>query len=365
MGSLLGRSRALSAACLSVALLALIALTFSATGCSPAPEPQPKAPSGFDVNSLRWHPEKLAAARPSLVAWRYANDAHGVLVALDAGAENAVLWEAPSTQTLIQLEDVAPDGTQMVARVTPDLNDLSTVRHVVYRPDGSVDELPMPEGFEDFQDVGFMGQDVLLLAYHATREEFASKLGVVGTDGRWRDFEIVGDLPEYWFLDSFVTLPGKDVVGLVLKTQGGSDNRDDDVLVLAKRQGTRLEVFTTPYGEDSLPGCEPLRTGQGVAFGRVWNDNMSSDATVYVRAEWTGTAWAESVIAPTTFSSIIERGDVLAEGPAGDFWLRSAANAGHGTESTLLRLSAGSSAPVDTGIDATDIAWFCWIEMIE
>lgn len=346
-----------------VALIVLLAMASSVGACTTgAKKEQPEPKASLNGLTLAWNPKDVAAAGSCLVGWRSGSDAHGLLVVLDPDGGSNVLWEAPLGQPPVQIEDIAPNGTQMLGSVVEGEYGRTTTRHIIFRSDGGGEVLPLPKGFEDIADAGFMGEDLLVLARHATAEDYSTQLGVVGVDGRWNDLTISGQVPDHWFIESFVTFPGSDVVGLVLKIGSGTGDRDDDAIVLAKRSGTDLQVFTPAYADDALPGCEPLWNGQGVVFGKP-STEPASDAAAYVRVVWTGTEWVESIIAPTTSTSIIEQGDVIAEDTAGNFWVRSTGSGGHEATSTLLRVPNGTSTPQDTGIDATGVEWFRWIDV--
>ncbi len=318
----------------------------------------------FDVASLEWEPATLEQAMPALVGWEQpVGDAPGRLVALAEGDEPTVLWQTPDEQDLwIRIEEVDPDGPQMVGVGSAGVPDGRNGHALVFRSDGSVESLSFPEGYEGMADVAFMGRDILVVAYHATREAFTTVLGAVDAEGTWHHLTLEGELPEYQFVERLAVLPGTDTVGLVLKTPGGTGNRDDDALVLARREGSALKVVSGVYRDDSLVGCVPLRDGEGVAFGRTWSGDGASRSS-YVRAEWTGSEWIESELASPEEAPVpVEMGEVITQDSTGAYLVRRAENDADRATSHMVRLKGAGSAPEPVGVDLTDIVWYVWLE---
>lgn len=347
-----------SHAAVVVMCLALCAVTIAGCSLSGAKKTKSNVP---EASGRSWNPVVVEGARPALVAWRSPNDGEaGRLMKLSEDSSGTTLWEPDAQEAHAQLVDIAPDGSQMVGWMWRDASGEGEA--VWFLGDGTTRTIDLPKGFESIGGVGFYEEGLLVLTSKTGPDQIQTKIGLIDPHGQWKDCTLSGDIPEHWYIESMACLPNTEVVALVLRIGSGTGNRDDDALVLARRNGTDLNVFTTPYAEDSLPGCVPLRTAEGVAFARTWSDNPASDATVFVSAIWSGSEWNESVLAPTNFLSVIERGDVIAQDSAGGFWLRSAGGQGHEAQSSLQYLAPGSTSPRDTGIDVKDIWWFRWIE---
>ncbi len=355
------RIAAVGALVLAGAMVAAIA------GCADDGGPVESAEGGVQpdvIAGLEWDPDAVAAIAPGLVGWRSPNDdAPGALVALSEEASAVVLWESPPpAEAWVQLTAVRPDGRAMVGVVSTSEGGGEPIEQtVVFGEDGSVDAIALPEGFGGAR-AAFVGDNIVLAAYHLTQDDIEDRLGVVSPDGQWADIEISGDLPSYQFIDAVVALPDSETVGLVLKLPGGTGDRDDDALVLGTLSGRTLDVWAGPLYDDALPGARALRDGEGVSFVQTWNMADGAWAPILVRAEWDGTSWIETALtAPGDIAVAVEAGEQLAVGAQGTYWVRTSVDPEYVGESTLLSVSAAGDGPAHTGIDVTDVSWFEWI----
>lgn len=319
--------------------------------------------ASFDVSSLRWEPERLASVVPALVGWAEgAGGKAGRLIVLAGETDSEAIWEAPASAPVdVRIEEVDPAGIQMLGYAAEMCGDTLVQHDLVFRPDGTVDEVPIPEDYDALLDAGFLRDGLLVLAYHATNEEFSTSLGVVGSTNGWRDVMIEGDLPEYQFVESLAVLPGTNTVALVLKLAGGTGHRDDDALVLAELEDDTLRVTSDAYWDDALPGCDALWDGTGVMVGRTWSET-DDGSSAFVRVEWTQGAWTEQVITAAPEVPVpLERGGVMAQDASGGYWFRRV-SPDAAAASELVRVEAIGEAAESTGIDVTQVMWFAWVE---
>lgn len=344
-------------------LLLGVSLAVIAVGCASDGDGETVPASQWESAGITWSPDALAGVTPGLVGWRSPNDeVAGRLVTV--GASETVLWESPAPEDAwVQLMSVRADGHQMIGYLDDGRPGGSDVgRTVLFREDGSVVVLPVPEGYEAIQSATFVDDGILVVAYHATNEEFATTVGLVSSDGGWQDVTIQGDLPDHQFVDRVELLPATGTVAIVLKLPGGTGDRDDSALVLGTLDDGMLTVFTTALLDDALPGIEPLQDGEGVTYVRTWN--MVSDAwrPLLVAAEWDGSAWQERVLTePGDLAVDMEGGTMVAHSPTGDYWVRMSSHAEFQGESTLMRLASGAAEFEPTGIDLTGVDWFEWV----
>lgn len=347
------------------ALLATVLLGASACGRGPAPGEGGAADDGaFDATSLVWEPDRLEAAMPALVGWRYATSgASGELTVISADGEGESLWRPPAAGAAdVRVEEVAPDGSQMVG-VAFSAGDDPEVQWLHFLPDGSARSLPLPAGFDDVVDVAFSGERVLVLAQRATKERLETRVGLVTDEGTWEDVEIRGELPEHHFVESLAAQPGSDIVGVVLKAPGGTGDRDDDALVLTRRDGAVLDSYTPPFWDDALPGAQSLWDAEGVVYARWWNMADGTVAPVIVCAEWSEGAWRETVLSePGALVIPLEMGEVVAQESAGSFLVRAVNSRSDDPTSELARVRRGSTDVEQTGADVTAVQWYTWVE---
>jgi hypothetical protein len=275
-----------------------------------------------------------------------------------------VIWQAPPVgETYLQPIEVDPHGLRLIAEAYSTVTGVGVCSQtLLFRTDGTVVEVEVPAGFDGVVDVAFIGAEVLAVAYRATPDTFETALGLVSDAGTWVAVTIEGDLPEHHFVEACLVLPGTDTVALVLKVSGGDGDRDDDAIVLARLSGARLDVFTPPLFDDSLPGAQPLWDADGVVYPRLWNQVDGETAPVLVRAEWAAGQWVESEVLPSTALLLgPEMGEVVAQDASGTYWLR-ATDDQHGEVGNLLRLPYGARSPEPTGVDLSGITWFAWTE---
>ncbi len=350
-----------ASACLSGAL----------AGCS---IPERSAPPGTDgqdaggtvVRGAEWMPLDLAVARPGLVGWRRDTEGRTVLVRLVPGAPADEVWEGPDG---VLLERVALDvqGERLAALVRARTAS-ATVEPgtlVTIGADGGATICEMPDGYEEvFSGAFLQGGDLLVVAAHTTKETIETTLGAVDASGAWRSLAIAGSLPTYQFIESVYAIPGTDAVAIVLKTPGGPGDRDDEALVLARRDGDVLRVFTEPFGDDALPTAAPLWGAEGVVVvrARFADEQGASPVADLVEIRWQGNVWSERVrLTGGAIANGIETGGVVAAAPDGTLWVRSAPSGAHGSGTGLLRLASSASEPETVSVDLSDVFWFQWI----
>jgi len=277
-----------------------------------------------------------------------------------------VIWRAPDElgSRQIYVMAVDPKGDGMVAELYSEEETGEPYQRVVlFTEDGTAVEMPIPEDREGVSAVAYCDAGVLAVAYRATLEEFQTTVGLVKPGEGWTTLELSGDVPEHQFVESITARPGSDMVGLVLKVPGGPGDRDDDLLVLARIEGTRLTVVTPPYHDDSLPGAQPLMTSDGVVFMRLWPIVDGRWTPTLMAVSWDGASWIErEVLPPGTVAAGPETGQAAAQEPSGAFWVRDAGSGAHGQSSRLNRLEPGASQLDPTDVDLSEVGWFGWVE---
>ncbi|MDZ4178895.1 MAG: hypothetical protein U1E29_06655 [Coriobacteriia bacterium] len=355
----------------AVGLVVLLAFALPLMACTSTGTTEPAATDSgpeFDPSSMTWNPGALAQAAPCLVGWRTGGEGvPGALTVLSGASDgDPVIWRAPVEPDLayLQLIEIDPRGHRMIgALFTQERGAEPRTRTLLFAADGSVSDLPHPEGFEGIADVAFTDDGILAVAYHATVDDFRTTVGLVSPDGGWTPLVVEGDLPEYQFIEAVLTRAGSEMVGLVLKIPGGTGDRDDDLLVLARRSGSRLGVETSPYYDDSLPGAQSLWSADGVVFPRMWSMTDGESTPTLVRVEWIGSEWVESELAePGSVPVGLDGGGVVISDAAGGYWLREIGDDPHGAGSKLLYLARGEMTPRATGTDISDVDWFAWVE---
>ncbi len=319
----------------------------------------------FDPLEMTWSPHSLANAAPCLVGWR-SEGASGALVTLSGPTPAEVLWRTPAQAGPLYMRLIAvdPAGSCMAGEVYSDEWGAEPAQRVLlFEPDGSVRDLPRPDGYEGVSDVVFCDAGALAIAYHATLDEFQTTLGLVAPGGQWRQLTLEGDVPPHQFIESLSARPGSDLVGLVLKTAGDVDDRDEGLLVLARLEDSKLTVVTPPFCDDSLPGAQPLLDADGVVYARLWSTKEGVSAPTLMRVEWNGAEWVETeILAPGAVAAGPETGQAVAQGLDGGYWIRDAKGDAHGEGSTLLHLAPGAIAPEPAGVDISGVDWFSWVE---
>lgn len=345
-------------------LLLGVSLVAIAVGCASDGDQKPVAESGWESVGITWTPDAIAGITPGLIGWRSPNDGTpGRLVTVGTPVET-VLWESPAPEDAwVQLMSIRADGRQMIGFLDDSRpGESDTGKTVLFREDGSVVVLPVPEGYEAIQSATFVDDGVLAVAYHAAKEEFDTTIGLVSPEGRWQEVTLAGELPDYQFVDRVAVLPATGTVGIVLKLPGGTGDRDDSALVLASLDDGMLTAFTPALFDDALPGIEPLQDGEGVTYVRTWNIVDDEWKPILVTAEWDGSAWRERVLTePGDLVVAIEGGRMVAHSPSGDYWVRMSSHAEFEGESTLMRLADGAEELEPMGIDVTGVDWFEWV----
>jgi hypothetical protein len=230
--------------------------------------------------------------------------------------------------------------------------------------DASVEELPMPEGYEGVIGAAFAADGrPLVVVYHGTMETFETQLGTYTDDGVWQPVTIDGDLPEYQFVERIAAVPGTDVIGLVLKTPGGTGDRDDEALVLARLEGLALTSYTAAFRDDALTGATPLWGTAGVVYPRMPSVVGLPDVVDLVRVEWNAGAWTETVVAEgLPLASGVETGIVAAQAPTGRYWVRMVEEGPHGAGAMLGELDPVEDMLTPTSLELSGIDWFAWFE---
>lgn len=323
--------------------LVLTAMLFVGA-CTPQPreEPAPEAAQGevpaFDPATATWEPAALAAAMPGLVGWQSVDAGGGALVALSSDGTATVIWSSSPNEGLASdALAVDPAGPRVLCAVSA-IDGVDAVSSLVLLgDDASVEELPMPEGYEGVIGAVFAADGrPLVVVYHATMEAFETQVGTYTEEGVWQPVTVEGDLPEYQFVERIAAVPGSDAIALVLKTPGGTGDRDDEALVLARLEGSTLTSYTTAFRDDALVGASPLWGVEGVAYPRTPSAVGLPDVVDLVRVEWAAGAWAETVVAEgLPIASGVETGLVAAQGPTGTYWVRTVEAGPHGAGAAL------------------------------
>ncbi|MBN2248649.1 MAG: hypothetical protein JW733_08110 [Coriobacteriia bacterium] len=338
-------------------------------GCA---EPLPEEPavveeadSGFDVTSLRWDPSAVEGHLPGLVGWSRLNAADpGGLVAIPESGEPVTLWEAPAEDGVLYLPlAVDATGPRMLVAVTSKGETGDEVTSLVLLgPDGDAQLLETPEGYEGVLSATFVGEGVIAVVSHATSETFETLPGTFTTSGAWEPLALEGEVPAYQFIERVTTVPDTDAVALLLKTPGGTGDRDDEALVLAKYEGGTLVTFTTAFRDDSLPGASPLWGSEGVVFPRTWRVADGAPVVDLVTAVWADGEWTERVLLEAAaIASGIETGQVATQAEDGTLWVRSAGTGDHAEGGSLLRLDAQATTATEMGTGLAGVDWFVWL----
>lgn len=350
---------------------ASIALLF-AGACVPKSreEPAPEATQGqapsFDQTTQTWDPAALVRATPGLLGWQSAEEGGGALVALSPDTTTTVIWSsAPGEGVASTALAVDPNRPRVLCAVsavdgvTPVVPSL-----LLLGDDASVEQLPMPEGYEGIVGATFAADGRPLVAvYRATAETFETQLGTYTQDGAWQPATVEGDLPEFQFVERIAAVPGTDAIALVLKTPGGTGERDDEALVLARLEGLALTSYTPAFRDDALVGASPLRDAVGVVYPRTPGAGGLPDAVDLVRVEWSAGAWTETAVAEgLPIASGVETGLVAAQDPTGTYWVRTRDDGPHGTGSFLARFDPATGALTPTSLGLVGIDWFAWFE---
>jgi hypothetical protein len=349
----------------ALTVLAVLALAAALGGCDRSEEQDRAArdDKSFDVGAMTWSPSALADAAPGLVGWRSTNQG-GTLEVLTASEESAVIWESPKGEAapLCQLMAVDPRAQRMVGELYGDRNEGAAPQHVViFEPDGTVRDMPLPDGFEGVSDVAFCDAGIVVVANHATVETYETSLGLVEPGGGWTPLELAGSIPEHQFIESVAVLPGS-LIGLVMKIPGDIGDRDDDLLVLGALEGSTLTVETAPYYDDSLPYARPLGDAPGVVYARLWPVVDGVRKPSIVRAEWTGTEWIEtSVLGGDSFGVGPETGQTVEQHPSGGYWIKDAQPYDHAEGSELLLLRPEEQQPTRMYTNMSGVSWFTWL----
>ena len=371
-GSLLGgrrfpvRSRVIA----SAVLVAVLGGAAAMGGCaepvvSDGVQPSADEPGTFDVASLAWDPSAVAARAPGLVGWQRSSATDpGALVALSpADGVITPLWTVP-TDAGVTCVPLALDGSgqRMLLEVrSRDASGIPAPLLVMVGVDGAGRALDLPAGYEGVSSATFAGGRALVVASHATPSTFETSIGVFSGDGAWRTVPLEGRTPEYQFVEWVAAVPGTDVFAVLLKTPGGTGDRDDDALVLARFDSDVLTVQTDAFGDDSLPGASPLHGAEGVVYPRTWREVAGVPVVDLVIARWTGTAWEERIALDAgPIASGIETGHVVCQGADGTLWIRSAAEGAN--DPILLSLDSRGAKPRYTAAALGTIDWFGWID---
>lgn len=355
--------------CRAIALLlaAVLLASLSLVGCTRDESDDADQNTQPVPEEMTWQPQLLAEAAPCLVGWRTSADGSaGELVVLNDGSERDAIWRTPlaSGTAFLHVDGVDVDGSRMVGSLYTQVpGQEAQMQTLLFGTDGKVTEMARPDGFEGTADVAFVDGGVVALVYHATVDQFLTALGLVGSDGSWQSLVLEGEVPSHQFVESIVTSPGSDLVGLVLKLPGGEGDRDDDMFVLARLEERALVVVTPPYYDDSVVGAQPLWGADGIVFARMWTKQDGAFAPSVVRVEWDGSVWTErEVVASGLLQIGIESGQAVTSDSRGGYWLRSSGSDPHGVGSELRHLSAGSAIPEATGVDLSTVSWFAWVE---
>ena len=353
----------------ATAIVLATVLLAGAVGCAEPPPEEPavveEVDSGFDVTSLRWDPPVLEDHLPGLVGWSRLNPADpGGLVAIPESGEPVTLWEAPAEDGVLCLPLAvdAADPRMLVAVTSPGETGGQVTSLVLLGPDGDAQLLETPEGYEGVLSATFVGDGVVAVVSHATSETFETLPGTFTTSGAWEPLTLEGEVPEYQFIERVTAVPGTDAVALLLKTPGGTGDRDDEALVLARYEGDTLVTFTTAFRDDSLPGASPLWGSEGVVFARTWRVVDGAPVVDLVTAVWADGSWTERVLLEAAeIASGIETGQVAAQAEDGTLWVRSVGTGDHAEGGSLLRLDAQAATATDTGTGLAGVDWFAWL----
>jgi hypothetical protein len=329
--------------------------------------PSAEVSDGFDVSSLTWDPELVAANTPGLVGWQRSGPADpGTLVALSPeGGAVTPLWSAPDAEgvscvphavdgesrrmllEVLRADGVGPAGTSLV----------------MLGADGATTVLVPPEGYEGISSATFVGGRALVVVDHATPSTFDTLIGMYSDEGVWQEVPLRGTVPEHQFVEWVVAVPGTDVFAVLLKTPGGTGDRDDDALVLARLSDDGLLVHTDGFPDDSLPGASPLYGVEGVVYPRTWRVVDGSPVVDLVRARWTGTDWEEQVVVEAgAIASGIETGQVSAQDSDGVLWVRSVAEGAGSPVLLSLDPAIEGAEPMPTALVMDSIDWFTWVD---
>lgn len=345
-----------------------VAVLLVAGGCAPVSSKAPAAsadqqPGSFDPATAVWNPSALAGAAPGLIGWRSSSSGGGALVAFTDEATETVVWSAaPKDGTGLLVVAVDPLAPRVLCAAVS--ADQSVGSLVLLDADGTVEELPMPEGYEGVIGAVFVADGrPLVVVYHTTTETFDTQLGVYERNGTWRPVSLAGELPEHQFVERIHQVPATDAVALVLKTPGGEGDRDDEALVLARLEGEKLVSYTAAFRADALVGATPLWGVEGVSYPSPSNADEPIGPMDLIQVAWNGRTWVETPVAQgLALASGVETGLVTAHAPDGTFWVRSVGKGPHGLGTSLASIEPKGVGLVSTGLDLTDIDWFAWHE---
>lgn len=326
-----------------------------------------RPPSGRteQAGSLAWDATALRDAAASLVGWRTSVGDHGSLVLLSDSDAPDTVWSAPGPGYGGPLAIDATEPLVVLAGEagTPAAGGTAVDALVILRPDGTVSSHDLPAEFGSLSGATISQGRVLVLAHRATTETYDTALFALGDDGAWQPVRLEGDVPAHQFVERAVAVPQTDSLAVVLKTEGGTGDRDDEALVLARLTGDELVVYSAPFADDALPGIAPLWAEEGVVFPRTWRVVDGAPVLDIVVARWDGESWQErAVLEDADVASGVETGMAVTAGSEGVLWLRSAPSGAHGEGAQLLRLPEGAAAPESTGVDLSDVGWFAWVD---
>ena len=363
-------SRIRAVGTLGLALALLVSLLAGACTPKEQAEPAPGATQdtapAFDPATATWNPGALVAAMPGIIGWQSVDAGGGALVALSSDGTATVIWSsAPNEGLASDALAVDPTGPRVLCAASAVDGAAPVVSSLVMLgADASVEELPMPEGYEGVIGAAFAADGrPLVVVYHGTMETFETQLGTYTDAGVWQPMTIEGDLPEYQFVERIAAVPGTDAIALVLKTPGGTGDRDDEALVLARLEGLVLTSYTAAFRDDALPGATPLWGAAGVAYPRMPSVVGLPDVVDLVRVEWNAEAWTETVVAEgLPLASGVETGIVAAQAPTGRYWVRTVEEGPHGAGAMLGELDPAEDMLTPTSLDLSDIDWFAWFE---